>query len=40
MERAAATGISAANAILRRWNLPPEPVASVRRAGLLPAVAA
>ena len=40
MERAAATGISAANAILRRWNLPAEPVASVRRAGLLPAVAA
>ena len=40
MERAAATGISAANAILQRWNLPAEPVASVRRAGLLPAVAA
>ena len=40
MERAAATGISAANAILQRWNLPPEPVASVRRGGLLPAMVA
>ncbi len=40
MERAAATGISAANAILRRWHLPPEPVASVRRTGILPRFAA
>ena len=40
MERAAATGISAANAILQRWNLPAEPLASVRRAGLLPALVA
>ena len=40
MERAAATGISAANAILRRWRLPPEPVAAVRRSGILPRIAA
>ncbi|MDE0448881.1 MAG: FAD-dependent oxidoreductase, partial [Spirochaetaceae bacterium] len=40
MERAATTGIAAANAILRRWHLPPEPVASVRRSGILPSIAA
>ncbi|MDE0228993.1 MAG: FAD-dependent oxidoreductase, partial [Spirochaetaceae bacterium] len=40
MERAATTGIAAANAILRRWHLPPEPVASVRRTGILPSIAA
>ena len=40
MERAAATGICAANAILRRWHLPPEPLAAVRRTGILPAIAA
>ena len=40
MERAAASGISAANAILRRWHLPPEPVAAVRRTGILPRIAA
>ena len=40
MERAAATGITAANAILRHWHLPPEPVATVRRTGILPRIAA
>ena len=40
MERAATAGISAANAILQRWGLPPEPVASVPGRGLLPALAA
>ena len=40
MERAAASGITAANAILQRWHLPPEPVASVRRTGILPRIAA
>ena len=40
MERAAATGITAANAILQRWHLPPEPLASVRRTGILPSIAA
>ena len=40
MERAAVTGFTAANAILQRWNLPPEPVAAVRRSGILPRVAA
>ena len=40
MERAATTGITAANAILQRWHLPPEPVATVRRAGILPRIAA
>ena len=40
MERAATTGIIAANAILQRWGLPPEPVAGVRRAGILPRIAA
>ena len=40
MERAAATGIGAANAILQRRQLPPEPVAAVRRAGILPRMVA
>ena len=40
MERAATAGVTAANAILQRWGLPPEPVASVPRRGLLPAFAA
>ena len=40
MERAATAGFTAANAILQRWGLPPEPVCSVSRRGLLPAVAA
>ena len=40
MERAATAGITAANAILERWGLPPEPVASVRRRGVLPVLAA
>ena len=40
MERAATAGVTAANAILARWGLPPEPVASVRRRGILPALAA
>jgi isorenieratene synthase len=40
MERAATTGITAANAILQRWHLPPEPVAAVRRGGILPRIAA
>ena len=40
MERAATAGFTAANAILARWGLPPEPVASVRRSGILPALAA
>jgi len=40
MERAATAGFAAANAILERWGLPPEPVASVRRRGVLPVLAA
>ena len=40
MERAATAGFTAANAILERWGLPPEPVASVRRRGILPVMAA
>ena len=40
MERAATSGFAAANAILERWGLPPEPVASVRRRGVLPVLAA
>ena len=40
MERAATAGLVAANAILERWGLPPEPVASVRRRGVLPVLAA
>lgn len=40
MERAATAGITAANAILQRWGLAPEPVAAGRRRGLLPASAA
>ena len=40
MERAATTGITAANAILRHWHLAPEPVATVRRTGILPRIAA
>ncbi len=40
MERAATAGLTAANAILARWGLPPEPVASVRRRGVLPVLAA
>ena len=40
MERAATAGYTAANAILERWGLPPEPVASVRRRGVLPVLAA
>lgn len=40
MERAAVSGIAAANAILTAEGLPPEPVASIRRSGILPAVAA
>ena len=40
MERAATAGITAANAILQRWRLPPEPVASVRRSGILARIAA
>ena len=40
MERATTAGVTAANAILQRWGLPPEPVASVPRRGLLPAIAA
>ena len=40
MERAATAGIIAANAILHRWRLPPEPVAAVRRGGILPRIAA
>ncbi len=38
MERAAASGITAANAILERWNLPAEPLSSVRSHGLLPGI--
>ena len=40
MERAAVSGIAAANAILTAAGLPPEPVASVPRSGILPAAAA
>ena len=40
MERAAASGITAANAILQHWNLPAEPLASVRDHGMLPGIAA
>ena len=40
MERAATAGLVAANAILQRSGLPPEPVASVRRRGVLPVLAA
>ena len=40
MERAATAGVTAANAILERWGLPPEPVASVRHRGVLPVIAA
>ena len=40
MERAATAGFAAANAILERWGLPPEPVASVRRRGVIPVLAA
>ena len=40
MERAATSGMLAANAILGAWGLPLEPVASVRRHGILPGVAA
>ena len=40
MERAATAGFTAANAILERWGLPPEPVASVWRRGILPVMAA
>ena len=40
MERAAASGIAAANAILAEHGLRPEPVASVRPSGILPAAAA
>ena len=40
MERAATAGFAAANGILERWGLPPEPVASVRRRGVLPVLAA
>ena len=40
MERAAASGIAAANAILTRHGLRPEPVASIRPSGMLPAAAA
>ena len=40
MERAATAGFTAANAILRQWRMAPEPVASVRRRGILPASAA
>ena len=40
MERAATAGVTAANAILQRWGLAPEPVAAGRRRGLLPASAA
>ena len=40
MERAATAGFAAANAVLGRWGLPPEPVASVPRRGVLPVLAA
>ena len=40
MERAATAGFAAANAILERWGLPPDPVAAVRRRGALPGLAA
>ena len=40
MERAAAAGVTAANGILRRWGLPPEPLAGIRRSGVLPAFVA
>jgi isorenieratene synthase len=40
MERAAASGIAAANAILAEYGLRPEPVASIRPNGILPAAAA
>ena len=40
MERAAVSGIEAANAILAAAGLAPEPVASIPRNGILPAVAA
>ena len=40
MERAAVSGIEAANAILTAVGMPPEPVASIPRNGILPAVAA
>lgn len=40
MERAAVSGIEAANAILTAAGLTPEPVASIPRSGILPALAA
>ena len=40
MERAAASGIAAANAILNACGLRPEPLASIRPNGILPAAAA
>ena len=40
MERAAASGITAANAILNQYGLPTEPLASIRPNGILPATAA
>lgn len=40
MERAATAGFAAANAILERWGLPPDPVAAVRRRGAFPGLAA
>ena len=40
MERAAVSGIAAANAILNACGLRPEPLASIRPNGILPAAAA